>query len=538
MKNLLLFATILLLCQSVQSQSKKEKIEKLISAYSQLNRFNGSVLVSEKGKIIFEKSYGIKNFQTQEKNTNQSIYRIYSTTKSFTATTILLLNDMGKLSLQDKLTKYFPNFPKGDSITIEQLLTHTSGIQNNANPEDTKDEKTFINFIKAQPLDFSPGSQWNYSNSNYYLLGYIINKTAGMSYQKAIQKYILDPLKMTNTGFGFKELKNKNKTTGYEFLSKNNFREGIVYDYDHPHTAGAMYSTVEDLYKYEEGLKSYKILKKETLEKAQTPFHNYHYGYGWDMSPIKGKETVGHDGGGPGFVSRFFTIPQDNISIIILSNLRDDSLYSMTSKIVSIFYNLPYQIPTRINIDFNRLNQLKGIYNTSDSNFYISVNDGMLTLVDSDTRNKVFFPESDRKFYTEDNDGNKIRFEFESDKDGKVNLLKITSPDGKITEAEKTSDSFSWGITGSATPNGWGGPDIKLISENKNTNILKAQNILLKPGEIKFRSNNEWVIELGINGYGKLVEHGNNIKIANEGTYDVVLDMTDETNPTYQVIKK
>ncbi|EJL74852.1 penicillin-binding protein, beta-lactamase class C [Chryseobacterium populi] len=127
--------------------------------------------MAEKGKIIFEKSFGIQDFQTQKKNTNQSRYRIYSTTKTFTATIILLLNEEGKLSLNDKLSKYYPDFPKGDSITIENLLTHTSGIPEGTNPEETKSEALLLKSLYGKPFAFSPGTSWGYSNPNYYLLG-------------------------------------------------------------------------------------------------------------------------------------------------------------------------------------------------------------------------------------------------------------------------------------------------------------------------------------------------------------------------------
>lgn len=538
-KNLLLLTAIIFCSKTLHCQSGTEKIEKLASAYYDIGRFNGSILVAEKGKVIFEKSYGVKNFQTQEKNTNQSIYRIYSTTKSFTATVILLLEKQGKLSLQDNLSKYFPDFKKGEHITIEQLLTHTSGIQNNTDPEQTKDEKTFLNYIAAQPLDFSPGSQWNYSNSNYYLLGYIISKTAGMSYQKAIQKYILDPLKMTGTGFGFKTLKNKNKTTGYEFLSKNNSIEALVYDYDHPHAAGAMYSTVGDLYLYEEGLKHFKILDRETLKKAQTSFKNYGYGYGWGVDMIQGKTVIGHNGAGLGFLSFFSQIPQDDISVIILSNIMDGSVSEMHKGIISLMYHLPYDIPRNIKLSSEQQHQLKGLYQSSDTHFYISVNDGLLSFFDSKDGNGTFLTaENEKKFYVVNSMGDKIYFEFEADKNGNITTLRTIKNGKLIKEAQKISPVFLWGATGDSTPGGWDGPDIPLTPSSKNKNILEARNVVLKKGEIKFRANNEWAMELGINDANQVVKHGKNIRIPEPGSYDIILDMTNEIKPAYQVIKK
>ncbi|MGN7759080.1 serine hydrolase [Chryseobacterium sp. 22532] len=533
----LFFVLVVLSVVKVQGQTKEEKINTLVSTYNSLDRFNGSVLVAEKGKIIFEKSFGIQDFQTKIKNTNQSKYRIYSTTKTFTATVALLLNEEGKLSLNDKLSKYYPDFPKGDSITIENLITHTSGIPSDSGPENTKNEDVFIKSISQQPFVFSPGKGWGYSNSNYYILGYIITKASGMPYPKAIQHYILDPLGMKDTGFGFKDLKDKNKTTGYEYLSPNNYREAVVYDYDHPHAAGAMYSTVEDLYKFEEGIKAYKILKKETLKKAQTPFKTYDFGYGWHRQIIKGRTTIGHDGAGPGFISRFITIPDEDISIIVLSNLKDNSVFEMTDKIIAILSGKTYDLPKKVNIGAKYEKELTGLYQSKNSFFYILANDNMLSFKETNEGEGILFTESPAKFYINNQIGDRIYFEFKPDSKGKNTVLNIVIKDKIVKEAKKIDDHFLWGVTGSATANGWNGPDTKLTPTEKNENILEAKNIPLKSGQIKFRGNNEWTLDLGINDNNQLVQYGRNIDVE-PGTYDIIFNTTNPVRPTYQLIKK
>ncbi|MCE3076847.1 serine hydrolase [Chryseobacterium gwangjuense] len=536
LKNSLLIF-IFLFALKVQGQTKEEKINNLVDAYSHLNRYNGSILVAEKGKIIFEKSFGIQDFQTQEKNTNESIYRIYSTTKTFTATLILLLNEEKKLSLTDKLSKYYPDFPKGDSITIENLLTHTSGIPEGTPPESTKNEATFLESIYKQPFAFSPGTNWSYSNPNYYILGYIIAKVSGISYQKALQHYILDPLGMKNTGFYFKELKNKNKTTGYEYLSPHNYREAVVYDYNHPHAAGAMYSTVEDLYKFYQGLTAYKILKKETLEKAQTPLKDYHYGYGWQEQKMKEKTIIGHDGGGPGFICRFLTIPEDDVCVIMLSNVRDNSVFEIGQKIMSIMGNQTYNTPKKLGIDTKQEAYLTGLYQSKDSYFYILANDNQLIFKETNQGDGILFTESNTKFYIDNNNGDRIFFNFKPDSNSKNPVLQIIIKDKIVKEAKKVNNNFLWGITGDATKNGWDGPDIKLTPSKSNKNILEARNIQLKSGQIKFRANNEWTLDLGINDDNQLVQYGRNISVE-AGTYDIIFDTTNPIRPTYQLIKK
>src|SRR5688572_2392582 len=231
-----------LYCQKTISQ----KLDELMDAYCKVNKFNGSVLVSRKGTILLEKGYGVKNARTNAPNDPHSIFQIYSITKPFTSTVILQLVELKKLSLSDKLNKFYPGFPKGDSITIEHLLTHTSGIydytRGNNMPDQT--EQSFIQFIETKPLDFSPGNGWSYSNSGYWLLGFIIKKITGITYEEAVRKYIFKPLDMNRSGFNFKTLSDKNKTTGYAIFSENKKKEAVVYEPPGPFAAGAIYSTV------------------------------------------------------------------------------------------------------------------------------------------------------------------------------------------------------------------------------------------------------------------------------------------------------
>jgi len=289
MKSILTCIILLLAVNPLFSQ-KSKKLEQLFSTYEKAGLFSGSVLIAEKGKIIFEKSYGYKNAPKKIKNTNNSLYRVFSTTKMFTATVLFQLEEQGKLSLNDKLSKYYPDFPKGESITLANLLSHTSGIPNDTNSEYTVDEETFLKYISAKPLNFSPGKDWDYSNSGYYILGYIIKKMTGLNYDKVIENNILKPLKMNHSGFNFNTVTDENKAFGYEFLSDNRSNEALRFKTDHPFGAGAMYSTVKDLFKFNEALKNYTILKKETIDKAFTPYLKDHYGLGFQISNVFDKK--------------------------------------------------------------------------------------------------------------------------------------------------------------------------------------------------------------------------------------------------------
>jgi CubicO group peptidase (beta-lactamase class C family) len=204
MKKPLLFFIVLFVITNCFSQDVA-RLEELMSAYANQYKFNGAVLVSHKGKVLLDKGYGLRNAGDKTPNDQKGIFQIGSITKQFTATVILKLQEEKKLNVADKLHKYFPGYPKGDSITIEHLLTHTSGIYSyTSDPafmqnEVTKpaDRQKMMALFKDKPLQFSPGTKWEYSNSAYSLLGYIIEDVAKMPYEQAVRRYIFKPLGKT-----------------------------------------------------------------------------------------------------------------------------------------------------------------------------------------------------------------------------------------------------------------------------------------------------------------------------------------------------
>lgn len=356
MKRILLIIVTISFSQTLFSQETTgEKIDQLIKGYAETGRFNGSVLVASHNQILLEKGYGYKNFRDSTLNDSSTVFQIASVTKQFTSTAILKLVELKKLALTDKLSRYYPGFPKGDSITIENLLTHTSGIFDwtysiNFSPTN---EQTLLGFLKTKALNFSPGTSWSYSNSNYSLLGYIIQKVTGMSYEDAVRKYIFIPLQMTHSGFDFKNLVYKEKATGYSAFSDSSKTEGTLYDSVGPYAAGEIYSTVGDLYKWHKGLQSYKIINRASLERAYTPLKN-HYGYGWIIDSLFSRRITSHSGDISGFSSNLARITEDNIFIILLNNKEGSDLETLTKDIIAILYNQPYSIfvkrhPVRLN---------------------------------------------------------------------------------------------------------------------------------------------------------------------------------------------
>lgn len=390
-------------CQKTIAQ----KLDELMNAYCQVNKFNGSVLISQKGKVLLEKGYGIKNVRANTMNDANSIFQTYSVTKTFTSTMILKLVELKKLSLLDKLNKFYPEFPKADSITIEHLLTHTSGVyeytRGNNMPDQT--EKSFIKFIETKPLDFSPGTGWNYSNSGYWLLGFIIKKVTGMTYEEAIRKYIFKPLHMERSGFGFKDLSDKNKTTGYEIFSDKMKKEAVIYDPPGPFAAGAIYSTVGDLYKYHIALQNFTIIKEASLEKGLHAIQKQLWLW-LDNRFFEGKQIVSHSGGAAGYRSNFARIPEDDICIILLNNHENAYVDLITKNLLNILFDKPYKIPAEIKLAVPVLAQFAGAFSVKPSfTMYISIEDKRLVAQASRQPKTVLLAEKENYFFAEEANG-------------------------------------------------------------------------------------------------------------------------------------
>ncbi len=531
---------ILLTCGLTQAvfcqKTTRQKLDELMGAYCKVNKFNGSVLVSQKGKILLEKGYGIKNARNKTMNDANGIFQIYSITKTFTSTVILKLVELKKLSLSDKLSKFYPEFPKGDSITIENLLTHTSGIYDYTHGNNMTDqtEKSFITFIETKPLDFSPGTNWSYSNSGYWLLGFIIKKVTGMAYEDAVKKYIFSPLQMTHSGFDFKNLHDKNKTTGYEIFSDETKKEAVVYDAPGPFAAGAIYSTVGDLYKYYNGLQGYKLINKESLKKASTPFKN-NYGYGWIINSYEGREIVSHSGGAAGYGSNFARILKEDNCIALLNNTENADVEMLTRKILDVIYKKSYKIPTEIKIDKQTLEKYVGYYFADlPLTLHIFIEGGRLAAEPTGQPKTTLLAQKQEYFYSIEADA---YVEFKKNDKDTYNEL-IIHQGGKNVSAKRFQPA--WGLIGNATSKGWEEkiPDIKFTEDTLKKGLWVLNNIKLNTGELKFRFNNDWNINYGDNGNDKMLDlHGKNIKIE-AGTYDIILDFTDEAKLKYSISKK
>ena len=335
-----------------------QKLDEYLHAANTINKFNGNALIAQQGKILLQKSYGYKNFANEVLNDSNTIFQIGSVTKQFTATVILKLQEEGKLSIQDKLSKYFPQFKYANDITLENLLTHTSGIYNYTNDIDEADAGIVCNPIDKQlaldiifkhELDFKPGTQFRYCNSGYYLLGMIIEKVTGKSYEQNVRDIIFTPLQMTHSFFDFKHAADTNIATGYQSLSDTSAMEATAWRWDSTVTyaAGGIFSTTGDLYKWAQAIGGKQILSPASWKAMLTPGPDK-YGYGVYIDSLYQKQTIAHGGGIPGFIAYLCYYPAEDVTIILLNNYGwfNDAFDGINADLSAIIFNKPYKLLT------------------------------------------------------------------------------------------------------------------------------------------------------------------------------------------------
>ena len=430
-------STFLLSTLLIAQDSTSQKLNELITAYANSGKFNGAALVAQHGNILLQKGYGIKNADAKSTNGPNTMFQIASVTKQFTSTVILKLVELNKIALTDKLSKYYPGFPNGDSISIENLLMHTSGLRN-FTEEDTAiietNEQRMVPYLKTLKPDFAPGTDWHYSNSGYVMLGFIIQKVSGMSYWQAIHTYIFSPLNMDSSGFDFTHLISSEKAIGYDVLTDTLKQRSTITDSTVPFGAGAIYSTVNNMYKWHLGLQSNKIINKDLMDKAYRPSAIHRYGYGWQIDSVYGKKMVSHSGAISGFGSNFARIPEDDICIVLLSNKSGSTfdVMSITNKLLAVLYHQPYTIPVKripVAIKEAILKKYVGTYEIAELHLIITIAIDNGLLVAQPVRGSQPGPTSvlramdENHFY--DQREEEIELTFTSDSTGKINGLTI-----------------------------------------------------------------------------------------------------------------
>lgn len=343
------------------AQDKAAKIDEFVQIFHDYGLFSGSVLVAEKGKVIFKKGYGMANIEWNIPNESDTKFRIGSITKQFTSMLILQLVEQGKIDLEGKLSDYLPYYRKdtGEEVTIHQLLTHSSGIPSYTSLPNFFEEisrnpypvKEFIQKYCSGDLEFKPGSKFNYNNSGYFILGAIIEEITGKTYEEVLKEKILDPVGIKSTGYDHHNTIIENRAIGYQ-KTLDGYENSPYLDMSLPYAAGSLYSTVEDLYLWDQALYTEKLLSK----KMKDQMFNGHikalgqsYGYGWVIGKKKLPEskeelsTISHGGGINGFNTLIERYIDEKHLVVLFNNAPRAGLAGMSDGIIRILYDKPYK---------------------------------------------------------------------------------------------------------------------------------------------------------------------------------------------------
>jgi CubicO group peptidase (beta-lactamase class C family) len=346
------------------SNDKQEKLSQYVQSFYKQGTFNGSVLIAEKGEVLLSEGYGYANLEWSVENTSSTKFILASITKVFTATTVMKLVDQGKLTLDTQLPdvlKWYRN-DTGSKITVRHLLNHTSGIPNyfvlmNKTVDDVMkefgngpiDKLEFAKKYCQGDLEFEPGTKWNYNNSAYFLLGLIIEEVTGKPYDAVLQELIFNPLGMNNSG-DLQPNPSKvvpNLATGY-VRNFTEFSHPAYWNMSTAYAAGSLYSTVEDLLKFDRALYDGNFISATAREAMFTPNLN-NYGCGWELreSPIGKDKSIKkvrtHEGYLFAWHTRFYQIPDDQYLIVVLSNGGSSPIDYMINGITDILYDRPVE---------------------------------------------------------------------------------------------------------------------------------------------------------------------------------------------------
>ncbi|WP_372785828.1 serine hydrolase [Phenylobacterium sp.] len=302
-------------------------VDSVANSYVDAGLFSGAILVAKDGKPILRKGYGLANREWSIPATPETRFRLGSITKQFTATAILQLAEQDKLGLDDPITKYYPQAPASWApITLKHLLTHTSGIPSYTSlpgffgklSRVDRTPEEIVALTQDKPLEFTPGAKFNYDNTGYILLGYVIEKVSGQTYAAYLQDHIFGPLGLKNTGYDDSETILPQRAAGYT-VTGGKPRNTPYLAMSLPYAAGSLYSTADDLLAWQQALQSGKILKPASVAAMFTD-QGFGYGYGQFISKVNGRRMWAHAGGINGFSTDLVLFPDQGLSLVILSN--------------------------------------------------------------------------------------------------------------------------------------------------------------------------------------------------------------------------
>jgi CubicO group peptidase (beta-lactamase class C family) len=441
-------APILLTASLCLAQDPK-RIDEVVKSYVTSRGFMGSVLVARAGEILFSKGYGSADLEWAIPNSPDTKFRLGSVTKQFTAASILLLEERGKLNVNDPVKKYMPDAPPAwDKITIFNLLTHTSGIPNFTSFPDyaklepfTTTPAQLVARFKDRPLDFQPGESWNYSNSGYVLLSYLLEKITGGSYADFLRENIFTPLGMKDSGYDSNSAVIWHRASGYA-VNGARIENASFVNMTVPQGAGGLYSTTEDLLKWEQGLFGGKLLKPESLKKMTTPFKN-DYAFGLVVHTTGGHKIIEHNGGIEGFSTVLTYSPEEKLTVVVLENVVPGAPPGeIAGKLAALARGETVTVLSEreeITLDSKTLQRYVGVYRMqSGANMQISLENNQLFSKLATQPAIPIFPESKTMFFPKVVDA---EIEFTKDDAGGRPTDLILHQNGQNMSATRLSDA-------------------------------------------------------------------------------------------------
>lgn len=417
-------------------ESLAQKIEAILDAEYPADEPGVAVIVVDDGEVVYRGARGLADMENGLPLTPDSVFRLGSITKQFTAAAIMLLVEREELSLDDPLTKFIPDYPtNGETVTVEHLLTHTSGIVSYTGipgymaTEVRKDLTTdeLIDVFKGLETEFSPGEEWKYNNSGYVLLGAIIERVSGQSYEEFIEENIFDPLGMDNSYYGSHSRLIPHRARGYAG-GPGNWGNAPYLSMTQPHAAGSLLSTVDDLAKWDAALFGGKLLKPSSVEKMATDYRLSDgeptgYGYGLAIGTLRNSATISHGGGIHGFSTFATRLPGDDLYVAVLANSSGGGTNPtmMGNEIAALAIGRPFPRFSAVELDPAILGSYVGVYKIDeDTERVVSAEDGRLYTQRTGGNRLEAFPHSETGFFYK---GSHTHFELVKNDSGKVTKM-------------------------------------------------------------------------------------------------------------------
>lgn len=427
-----------LIPSAVSTAPSTQRLDQIAKAYYRADQPGATVIVVKDGKVLLRGAYGVANLSTKEALQADHVMRLGSITKQFTAVAILQLIEAGKMALNDPVSKFFPDYPaSGKRITIEHLLTHTSGIPSYtgkpgfmAKSMTDMSVSEMVDSFKNDALEFEPGTAYKYNNSGYFLLGAIIEKVSGDTYANYVAKHIFTPLGMNNTAHEGHERSQQARAQGYSQLGEV-FDPSMKISMTQPYAAGSIASTVDDLAKWDAAITAGKLLTADSWQRAFTSYklkngQDINYAYGWGVGQFEGQTMLSHGGGIPGFSTYALRLPKDKVFVAVLHNadrgLPQPEMIAM--RLASAAIGKPIPEFKAINLDEKVLDQYVGVYKIDDKNRRFVTREGnKLIMTRTDGPRTELHAYAQNAFFKDQN--SLLRIEFNRQPNGEVNEVVV-----------------------------------------------------------------------------------------------------------------